>query len=181
MPRHLAFLRGINLGKRRVKMTDLQALFVDLGFTEVETFIASGNVVFTASARDTAKLETKIEAHLRKNLGYDVETHVRGTPEFLHTLETCPFPHGDDLPSVHVGFLREPLPPALATRFIALSGPEDVFAVRGRELFWQRVGRMSDSVIWESKELRALKLPSFTLRNLNTLKAMVEKLSLSPA
>jgi uncharacterized protein (DUF1697 family) len=45
LQRYIAFLRGINLGKRRLPMSQLKALFEELGFREVETFIASGNVV----------------------------------------------------------------------------------------------------------------------------------------
>jgi uncharacterized protein (DUF1697 family) len=48
MQRYIAFLRGINLGKRRLPMSQLKALFEELGFDDVETFIAGGNIVFSS-------------------------------------------------------------------------------------------------------------------------------------
>ncbi len=51
MPRYIAFLRGINLGKRRLPMSQLRSSFEELGFSDVKTFIASGNVVFSSNVR----------------------------------------------------------------------------------------------------------------------------------
>ena len=65
MTRYVAFLRAINVGGRRVKMHHLRELFESLGFSNVETFIASGNVIFDSPAEDTRKLEQRIEDHLR--------------------------------------------------------------------------------------------------------------------
>ena len=67
MPHYIAFLRGMNLGKRRVKMDHLRVLFEELKFSSVETFIAIGNVIFTAKSADSRKLEKQIEAHLEKS------------------------------------------------------------------------------------------------------------------
>ena len=61
MPHYVAFLRGINLGKRRVKMNHLRDLFTAMGHENVSTYIASGNVVFTSATRSIAKLENHIE------------------------------------------------------------------------------------------------------------------------
>jgi len=60
MQRYIAFLRGINLGKRRLLMSQLKALFEELGFDDVETFIASGNVVFSSKVTNTSRLESQI-------------------------------------------------------------------------------------------------------------------------
>src|SRR5512140_195973 len=80
MNRKIAFLRAINVGGHVVKMDALRAIFSSLGFTDVETFIASGNVVFSANGSDSA-LETKIETALEKELGYAVATFVRSIDE----------------------------------------------------------------------------------------------------
>jgi Protein of unknown function (DUF1697) len=77
MPRFVAFLRAINVGGRNVTMAALRAQFEALGFSNVETFIASGNVIFEAASRDSAALHRKIEAHLAKSLGHEVSTFVR--------------------------------------------------------------------------------------------------------
>src|SRR3954469_1096146 len=75
--RYIAFLRGINVGGHRVKMDRLRDLFTALGFSNVATFIASGNVIFEAPATDVTELEERIEAQLERSLGYEVEIFVR--------------------------------------------------------------------------------------------------------
>ena len=65
MPRVIAFLRAINVGGRTVKMDRLRGLFADAGFRNVETFIASANVIFDSPGKTTAGIERKIEAGLR--------------------------------------------------------------------------------------------------------------------
>src|SRR5450755_4384366 len=79
--RYIAFLRGMNLGKRRLPMSRLKELFEELGFGGVETFIASGNVLFSSKVTDTQALELKIARHLEAALGYAVDTFVRTAKE----------------------------------------------------------------------------------------------------
>jgi len=81
MPRLIAFLRAINVGGHTVTMEKLRREFEGLGLKDVETFIASGNVIFTARQADTVALEKKIEARLHKALGYEVATFVRSCEE----------------------------------------------------------------------------------------------------
>ncbi|HLE57521.1 MAG TPA: DUF1697 domain-containing protein, partial [Rhodothermia bacterium] len=69
MPRFIAFLRAINVGGHTVTMADLRTHFESLGFDRVETFIASGNVIFDAPSSDTKSLAVRIENRLRENLG----------------------------------------------------------------------------------------------------------------
>ena len=76
MSRYIAFLRAINVGGHTVTMDRLRALFTSLGFTRVETFIASGNVIFDTPSRSPTKLESNIEQHLQLALGYEVRTFL---------------------------------------------------------------------------------------------------------
>jgi uncharacterized protein (DUF1697 family) len=80
---HIAFLRAINIGGRTVKMDHLRSLFESLGYGEVETFIASGNVIFQSPDEDTRALEQQIEAHLRQALGYEVATFLSSRQQQL--------------------------------------------------------------------------------------------------
>jgi len=77
MPKYVAFLRAINVGGHTVKMDHLRGLFEALSFSNVETFIASGNVIFDTKSKDQQTLERKIEKHLRETLGYAVTTFDR--------------------------------------------------------------------------------------------------------
>jgi uncharacterized protein (DUF1697 family) len=76
--RSVAFLRAINVGGHTVKMADLRRSFEALGFGGVATHIASGNVIFETDAGDPAALEDRIEKALQTDLGYRVDTFVRG-------------------------------------------------------------------------------------------------------
>ncbi len=69
MPRYVAFLRAINVGGHTVKMDYLRMLFEALGFSNVETFIASGNVIFDSKATSAKALEKRIEHCLAEALG----------------------------------------------------------------------------------------------------------------
>ena len=90
MPRHIAFLRAINVGGHTVKMDLLCRLFEELGLKDVETFIASGNVIFRSPAK-SASLEVKVERHLRQALGYEVATFIRNEAEIAAVAAYRPF------------------------------------------------------------------------------------------
>ena len=76
---------------------------------------------------------------------------------------------------VHVGFLHEKLPPSIARKLEAVHTEVDAFRVHGREYYWLCRVRTSDSKVWTSPELKALKLPSSSMRNLTTIRKLVEK------
>ncbi len=91
MLRFVAFLRAINVGNgRTVRMDSLHQLFESLGFSGVETFIASGNVVFETRTKNTKTLERKIEKKLREALGYEVAAFVRTDKELAKKLSQNP-------------------------------------------------------------------------------------------
>jgi uncharacterized protein (DUF1697 family) len=182
MPHYIAFLRGINLGRRRLKMDHLAGLFAELKFTQVETFIASGNVIFSSKIADDAKLARQIAAHLEASLGYDVDTFVRTRAEVAGIAAFRGFPDADlDDPAntVHAGFMSAPLSPAQQRALEACRSEVDEFRVVGREYYWlcRRINS-HESKIWASKELKAVGLPSSSMRNLTTLRKLA---SLYPA
>jgi uncharacterized protein (DUF1697 family) len=86
---YVAFLRGINLGNRRVKMAELARLFEEMNFGAVSTFIASGNVLFESDSVDHVALERQIEGHLESALGYSVDTFVRTRDEVAAVVDAC--------------------------------------------------------------------------------------------
>src|SRR5215467_6473926 len=90
--RFFAFLRAINVGGgRTVKMQSLRRVFESLGFSKVETFIASGNVIFETMTQKTKTLESKIEKALQEALGYEVRTFVRTEAELAKIAGYRPF------------------------------------------------------------------------------------------
>lgn len=175
MQHYIAFLRGMNLGNRRLKMDELRARFVELKFTDVATFIASGNVIFASKSRDERKLTGQIEQHLARTLGYPVDTFVRTRAEVATVAAFRPFPAADlDHPAhtVHAGFLREPLSPAQAQGLLACRTEVDEFCVAGREYYWLCRIKTNESKVWALSALRALKLPTSSMRNLTTIRKL---------
>ena len=81
MTRYIAFLRAINVGGHTVKMDILRQLFEELGLSKVETFIASGNVIFETPSQNERELEERIQAKLHASLGYQVATFLRTDQE----------------------------------------------------------------------------------------------------
>jgi uncharacterized protein (DUF1697 family) len=176
MPRYIAFLRGINLGKRRLPMSQLKALFKELGFDDVETFIASGNVVFSSKVTNTSRLESQIAKHLEASLGYEVDTFVRMAEEVAAIGSAKVFPEdGQAGITIHVGYLQEKLAPEVARTFAAVRTAEDEFRVIGREYYWFCRVRTSASKVWTLPEIKALRLPTSTMRNMTSIRKLIAK------
>jgi len=97
---YIAFLRGINVGGHVVKMDRLRELFVELGFSNVRTYIQSGNVFFETSQTDRAQLAHTIEQHLSQALGYEVPVFLRTIPELEDILALNPFQSMDITPDM---------------------------------------------------------------------------------
>lgn len=176
MPKYVAFLRAINVGGHTVKMDQLRQLFVSLGFTNVETFIASGNVIFDSPSKNTAALEKKIEAHLQKALGYEVATFIRSTTELAAIAAHKPFPDSDiaDADALYIGFMAAVPSDAAKEKLLAVNTETDRFQLKGRELFWLLRSRFSDSKFSGAKLEKTLGLPA-TLRNSTTVIKIVAK------
>jgi uncharacterized protein (DUF1697 family) len=173
--RYIAFLRAINVGKRQVKMDRLRAIFQDAGFTDVETFIASGNVIFTAPAQDGRTLEQRIEGVLRDQLGFEVETFLRTSAELDAVANYRPFGDEGDAHTVYVNFVYEPLPADAAERLTALRTEVDEFHVHGREFYWLARKKISESLVTGPMMARAIgKVPS-TNRNVTTVRKLAAK------
>lgn len=92
---YVAFLRGINVGGRKVLMEDLQNCFVSHGFSTVKTLIASGNVIFESDETDEEKLRHDIEEMLVKKLGFSIITILRKQKEVESLIKIKPFGSGN--------------------------------------------------------------------------------------
>jgi uncharacterized protein (DUF1697 family) len=177
MPPYIAFLRAINVGGHTVKMDRLRALFEELGFTHVETFIASGNVIFETRAGKTAALEAKIERHLFTALGYAVTTFVRTAPQVAAIAALQPFGparHADPNNNLYIAFLPAAPAPEAAQKVIACRNPVDDFAVVEREVYWLRATNLSDPNHPGPALEKLLGLPA-TLRNATTVRKLAAK------
>lgn len=172
---YIALLRGINVGKRRIKMDVLRALLEELGYKSVDTLLASGNVVFECPKQAEAKLENAIELHLKSQLGFQVDTFVRNS-KAIHTVSNMqPFAIADaesKTHTLHVSFFKEPLTATTKKAVVKCQLPTDQLYCDGSELYWLREGRLSDSQLWASEAMRAIKLPSSTMRTMDTIRKL---------
>ena|SRR5690349_3344583 len=175
MPRYVAFLRGINVGGHTVKNDQLRAIVSALGFTDVDTFIASGNVIFSSRSDDAAAHERKISKGLQAALGYAVATFVRSLDEVRDTAGHEPFeaaPAGPDRFTTYVILLAEPVTAASRKQVLACCSDVDELAVKGREIYWRCRGSMLDSPFIK-KQPRDL--AAGTMRNRNTVVRLASK------
>lgn len=170
MPRYVAFLRAVNVGGRVVKMEQLRRLFEAAGLDDVETFIASGNVIFSSRAASTGGVEQRVERALKSALGYDVPTFVRTTAEVAAAAGHRAFSAADVAKAgAHlVAFLRGPLDAAGRRGLAALESPVDRFAVRGREVYWLSTPTQSESTLTLVKFERAVGQPA-TMRAMTSV------------
>lgn len=177
MQRYIALLGGINVGGHRVKMADLRLLFEALGFSQVATFIASGNVIFETSSTEVGLLQQQIEQHLAQALGYRVPTFLRTADEIAAVAHYQPFP--DEMSAAEhtlsVMFLTEPLPEEAQQTFLAFATPIDSFHIYNREIYWLCRAKTTESLVDWPRLGKALKMPPVTVRNITTVRKLAAK------
>jgi uncharacterized protein (DUF1697 family) len=155
VPTYVAFLRAINLGKTRkfAKAAIVEAV-EECGFTDVQTYINTGNVRFTTSMRSRAKVEDELEKHFRKHAGFEVPTIVLTTAELKEIAADA-----DRVAARHrntgahyVSLLKEKPSAAAVKKLEAMDHGEDLAAVHGRGAHLLVVtptarGRLSNAVV----------------------------------
>ena len=178
MSRYVAFLRAINVGGHTVAMTELRAEFEALGFSRVETFIASGNVIFESRSGASAALERKIEQKLARALGYEVATFLRSDAEVAEIARFEAF-GAEQLAAArafNVGFLKAPLGRSERARVAAFTTEIDAFRVHLREVFWLCRTKQSESSFSNALLERSLAIRA-TFRGMNTVAKLAAKYS----
>jgi uncharacterized protein (DUF1697 family) len=180
-PRRIAFLRAVNVGGHTVTMGELRQLFEALGFKRVETFIASGNVIFESPARDPAALQNRIEGHLRRSLGYEVKTFIRTEAEIAAIARYQPFSATQlrSAEALNVAFLDAPLKAAAKQSLMSMKTATDDFHVHGREAYWLCKKRQSESTFFKVGFEKVLGVP-VTVRGMNTITRLAARYAGSP-
>lgn len=171
--KHIAFLRAINVGKHIVKMDALKRIFEGMKFSNVETFIASGNVIFDSASQKTEILEKNIASHLEKELGYQVDTFVRTMPALIKIEDQCPFTVSNKDDNIYVSFLHEPLNKEANSTLKSLQNKLNQFAHINNEIYWLRLNK-DDSIFLKSSLEKILNI-STTNRNINTVRNIIQK------
>ena len=170
MGQYLVLLRGINVGgKNIIKMADLKAAFEALGFSNVWTYIQSGNVLFQSDESDKDALTTRIERGLSKRFNFDAKVVVIAQKELAAIVRGAPegFGAGDKKFRYDVIFLKEPLTPKEAMKSISVrEGVDTAHAGRQALYFSRLISKASQSHL--TKIIGTPVYQSMTIRNWNT-------------
>jgi uncharacterized protein (DUF1697 family) len=175
------------VGGHNVKMDRLRALCEELDFGNVETFIASGNVIFDASADgsqpDSSEseyaqtLERMIERHLHASLGYEVTTFIRSSAEVATIANYQPFSREElaaEGNTLFVAFLPGAPQDDAQEGLMALRNDVDDFHLHQSEAYWLRRHSVGESAFSGALLEKTMKTPA-TLRNANTVRRLAAK------
>jgi uncharacterized protein (DUF1697 family) len=175
MPRYIAWLRAVNVsGSRIIKMEELRKHFAIPGFTNIASYIQSGNILFDAKATERAKLEAKIEKMLLKALGFEVEVLLRSIDEIKDVVKKDPFKkQRKETDKYYVVFLKTQPEKELIKKLEALSCDTDNFRVIGDELYWLCSPDAGASIVKSAFFEKNLKVFT-TNRNWNTVNKVLE-------
>lgn len=166
MARYVAFLRGVNLGStNKISMPELRAMATDLGYTDVATYINSGNLVF-ASPKKASTLEQEIASALEQTFGASIDVAVRTPAQLRKIVDKNPYPDGS--PSqVTVAFLTKAAPAQAKERVAAMATEAEPYTFAGPEVYVYYSDGIGKSKLAE--KFSAVIGVSSTVRNMNTV------------
>ena len=129
MPTFVVLLRAVNVAGSKLVMAELRASLTAAGYEDVQTLLASGNVVLDTDETSTAKLESALEAHLADAHGLDTDVMVRTPDEWASLIAANPMPGpAASEPSKYTSMVMkgEPDRDALAAYLQRYDGPERI-------------------------------------------------------
>jgi uncharacterized protein (DUF1697 family) len=173
--RYLALLRGVNIGgANQMKMDDLKAVFSELGFENVKSYINSGNLAFNAKKTAETKLIDKIETAVEAKFGRRIHVMVREQKDIERIIKNNPFDgQYESHKHMHVLFLKEPMPAEKAKQLQASALPGEHYEVRGREIYNHLPNGVAGSLLTKGFFEKKPVVP-FTGRNWRTVEKLAE-------
>jgi uncharacterized protein (DUF1697 family) len=173
--RFAAFLRAVNLGKRRVDMATARERLESLGYADVASFVNSGNLLFSAGGKPTT-LEKKIRAALEDTFGFEVTTFVRTAAQVQALATDKPF---GQLKPGHTHFVLlalTPLTEAERRAVEAMSNEHDEVVLRGRDVHWLIRSKSTETSLGPKQWKQALPDNPTTARNVTMIERFAAKL-----
>ena len=168
--KYVAFLRGINVGgKNKIKMETLREICSALGFSNVKTYINSGNVIFETAETADITLAANIEAAIETEFALKIKVIVRTFAEIEEIVKNNPFAgQFENDKDVHVFFLDEKMPEEKSVLLLSNNNENERYAVRNREIFCHLRISVLDSLMGKDYIAKKLKVSS-TARNWRTV------------
>jgi uncharacterized protein (DUF1697 family) len=176
MNTYIALFRGINVGgKNRISMQELMGIFQTIGYENVQTYIQSGNVVFSSDEKVTAKVKARIQAEIIEKMGFDPTVLILSPKQLLDAIFHNPFPTNEGK-ALHFFFFESPVNQASGKGLKALQSPTEEFKLGEKVLYLYAPDGIGRSKLGSAVEKKLDVL--VTARNWNTvskLAAMVKK------
>jgi uncharacterized protein (DUF1697 family) len=137
MKKFIALLRGINVsGQKQIKMSELKTLFEKTGFQDVETYVQSGNIIFSSKDTPVEKLSSKISTAIKKEFGFDVQVIIVTPKEIEEVLKKNPFiKKKKDIDKLYVIFLSSVPSKENLEKIKAIDYSPEEFAAEGRYIY----------------------------------------------
>jgi len=135
---YIAMLRGINVsGHKTIKMEQLRECFAGLGFSNVKTYVQSGNIVFGAAKNSPAQLTKIIKQQISRDFGISVPVFLRTSKEMTEVIQRNPFPKDPsvDQSKLHVTFLSDAPAKAALDHIKPLAAQSEKIQIIGREIY----------------------------------------------
>ncbi|NOG47635.1 MAG: DUF1697 domain-containing protein [Calditrichaeota bacterium] len=174
MQTFISLLRGINVsGQKLIKMADLRELYFGLGFTDVQTYIQSGNVIFKTQQTDRKKIITKIENAINEKYGFHVPVQIRSQDEIKTVIDNLPIKGEREFNRLLVTFLSEipeTIPMDEIKKFMA---PDDDIVIKDREIYFYFPEGLGKSKL-DNKTLERKLNVKTTARNWKTVNKLYE-------
>lgn len=174
MHTYIAFLRAVNMaGHNSVRMKDLSNLFTNLGFSSVETYIQSGNVIFQTETED--EYSGMIEKEILRATGFNITVILRTTDQLIEILSANPFadPEKFDRKRVAVLFLTNEPGEDIKMKMNELDFSPDKFVISGKEVYIFCPNGFGRSKLTTGIFEKKLGIKC-TARNLNTVNAILK-------
>lgn len=177
MPTYIALLRAVNVGKRQVKMASLREWLTEDGFTDVETYIQTGNVKVATRMRSPQRVEERLERVLLDRAGFEVPCIMLSPQELRRTYDDAmalepPAVPGGVRVRRYVVLFKDPVDAQVVAEMAAYDPPgERVWAVGRAAHIWV-TGTMQDAKVFGAF---ATALAAGTNRNLEVVAAMAER------
>jgi len=174
MAKHVVLLRGINIGSRnRVSMPKLREALEEAGFTEVQTYLQSGNVVLESRAKPET-VRRKVEQLIETQFGLEIAVVVRTKAELTAIAKRNPHARvAKDPKRYQVTFLSKKLPARAVKELEQAAAPDERMVVAGREVYGWHPAGVARSKLWSKLAGQGLGVTA-TSRNWTTVEALLE-------
>ena len=176
----IALLRGINVsGQKKIKMADLKEMLDKLGFKNVQTYIQSGNVIFSSEVKEILKLEEEIKNGIEKTFGFDVSVLIKTKREIEKILDECPFKAHEDLEAKRIYYvLLKSEPQTYAIENLNQKDyPNELFSIVDNCVYLNCTNGAGNAKLTNNVIERKLKV-SATTRNHRTMMKLLEMTSI---